>query len=128
MGVNCSLLHFGLITWSTKSHDTVDGSEIPNNHLTSIKPVVNNGIHYHSLNWLAGFPPSTVLKFLELPKLATANLAMNDVPSKGFNGFNPLLRGDQPCETRGAELGWWMADVLCTQQLFVWDRRLTNTK
>jgi len=28
-----------------------DGLEIQNNHLGCIKPVVNNGINYLSLNW-----------------------------------------------------------------------------
>ena len=32
------------------SHDTVDGSEIPNNHLGCKKKTVNNGINYH-INW-----------------------------------------------------------------------------
>ena len=34
---------------------TVDGSEIPNNHLGCKKNPVNSGISTTNLNWLAGF-------------------------------------------------------------------------
>ena len=46
------------IFWGCKL--LVDGSEIPNNHLGCIKPVVNNGINYQPQLVLAGFLPSTV--------------------------------------------------------------------
>jgi len=36
--------------------------EIPNNHFGCIPNPVNNGKNYLSLNWLAGFLPSTVLR------------------------------------------------------------------
>ena len=42
------------------TNDTVDGSEIPNNHLGCIKQNVDNGIKYQPQLVLAGFQPSTV--------------------------------------------------------------------
>ncbi len=52
------------VKWSNLTINTVDGSEIPNNHLRCIKPC-NNGISTTNLNWCVSagifFRPSTVL-------------------------------------------------------------------
>ena len=40
---------------------TVDGSEIPNNHVGCMKPYIKIMGKTTNLNWLAGFQPSTVL-------------------------------------------------------------------
>ena len=39
------------VSTSTSVPTTVDGADIPNNHLGCIKPVVNNGISTNNLNW-----------------------------------------------------------------------------
>ena len=44
----------------TPSQEVLSMEEIPNNHPGMDLNLVNDGINYLSLNWLAGFQPSTV--------------------------------------------------------------------
>ena len=60
---------------------TIHGSEIPNNHLGCIKPVVCYGINYH-INWFAGFLPSTVGVIEEAPQFIELQSMMQGGPKK----------------------------------------------
>ena len=57
MSTNCTC-HFISLCFFL---DTIDGSEIPNNHLGWCKNLIKNGEETTNLDWLAGFLPSTVV-------------------------------------------------------------------